>query len=60
MPYVATSIAGLLVVESTLRGLPGITRREVEMTSSQYGLYAQGDTRVTMDGTKGCQPARGS
>ena len=30
------------------------------MTSSQYGLYAQGDTRVTMDVTKGCQPARGS
>ena len=30
------------------------------MTSSQYGLYALGDTRVTMGGTKGCQPARGS
>ena len=30
------------------------------MTSSQYGLYAQGNTRVTMDTTKGCQPARGS
>ncbi len=30
------------------------------MTSSQYGLYALGYTRVTMDGTEGCQPARGS
>ncbi len=30
------------------------------MTSSQYGLYALGYTRVTMGGTKGCQPARGS
>ena len=48
------------VKESTLRRLPGITRRKVEMTSSQYGLYALGDTRVTMGETKGCQPARGS
>ena len=30
------------------------------MTSSQYGLYAWGYTRVTMGGTKGCQLARGS
>ena len=45
---------------STLRRLPGITRRKVEMTSSQYGLYALGDTRVTMGKTEGCQPARGS
>ena len=30
------------------------------MTSSQYGLYALGDTRVTMGKTEGCQPARGS
>ncbi len=44
----------------TLGGLPGITRRKVEMTSSQYGLYALGYTRVTMAGTKGCQPVRGS
>ena len=28
------------------------------MTSSQHGLYAWGHTRATMDGTKGCQPAR--
>ena len=60
MPYVAILVGSLLSAESTLRGLPGITRRKVEMTSSQYGLYAQGDTRVTMDVTKGCQPARGS
>ncbi len=30
------------------------------MTSSPHGLYIQGDTRDTMDGTEGCQPARGS
>ncbi len=30
------------------------------MTSSPHGPYAQGNTRVTMDGTEGCQPARGS
>ena len=34
--------------------------RKEEMTSSQYGPYAQGDTRATMAGTKGCEPARGS
>ncbi len=30
------------------------------MMSSQYVPYVQGYTRVTMAGTKGCQPARGS
>ena len=30
------------------------------MTSSHHGLYAQGHTRATMGGTKGCEPARGS
>ncbi len=30
------------------------------MTSSPHGLYIQGDTRDTMDDTKGCEPARGS
>ena len=30
------------------------------MTSSPHGLDAQGYTRATMAGTKGCQPARGS
>ena len=30
------------------------------MTSSPHGLYAQGHTRATMAGTKGCKPARGS
>ena len=29
-------------------------------TSSHHGLYAQGYTRATMVGTKGCEPARGS
>ncbi len=30
------------------------------MTSSHHGPYAQGDTRATMAGTMGCDPARGS
>ena len=30
------------------------------MTSSHHGLYVQGYTRATMDGTKRCKPARGS
>jgi hypothetical protein len=30
------------------------------MTSSQHGLYIQGDTHATMAGTKGGEPARGS
>ena len=30
------------------------------MTSSPHGPYVQGYTRATMDGTEGCQPARGS
>ena len=30
------------------------------MTSSHHGLYVQGYTRATMDGTKRCQPAKGS
>jgi hypothetical protein len=28
------------------------------MTSSPHGPYAQGYTRATMAGTKGCEPAR--
>ncbi len=28
------------------------------MTSSPHGLYAEGYTRATMAGTKGCNPAR--
>ena len=28
------------------------------MTSSHHGPYAQGYTRATMAGTKGCEPAR--
>ena len=30
------------------------------MTSSHHGLYAQGHTRATMGGTKGCNTARWS
>ena len=30
------------------------------MMSSHHGLYVQGYTRATMDGTKRCKPARGS
>ena len=29
------------------------------MTSSPHGLYAQGYTRATMGGTKGCNPREG-
>ena len=35
-------------------------RRKVGMTSSQHGLYVQGYTRATMDGTKRSKPARES
>ena len=28
------------------------------MTSSHHGPYVQGDTRATMDGTEGSEPAR--
>ncbi len=28
------------------------------MTSSPHGPYVQGYTRATMDGTKGCEPAK--
>lgn len=44
----------------TLRRLPVTNRRKVGMTSSPHGLYAQGYTRATMGGTKGCHPARAS
>ena len=33
-------------------------RRKVGMTSSPHGPYAQGYTRATMAGTKGCKPAK--
>ena len=35
-------------------------RRKVGTTSSPHGLYVQGYTRATMDGTKGRELARGS
>ncbi len=37
-----------------------VTESKVRTTSSQRGPYALGYTHVTMDATKGCQPARGS
>ncbi len=37
-----------------------LNRRKVGMTSSPHGLYAQGYTRATMTGTKGCNTARWS
>src|SRR6266853_3339685 len=45
---------------ATIRRPPAISWRKVGMTSSPHGLYVQGYTRATMDGTKGRQPARGS
>ena len=35
-----------------------INRRKVGTTSSHHGPYGQGDTRATMAGTKGGNPAR--
>ena len=37
-----------------------VKRRKVGMTSSHHGPYAQGYTRATMAGTKGCKTARWS
>ena len=37
-----------------------ISRRKVGMRSSHHGSYAQGYTRATMAGTKGCNTARWS
>ena len=45
---------------STLRELPGLTRRKVGTTSSHHGLYVQGYTRATMVGTKGSKIVRSS
>src|SRR5678810_1154380 len=42
----------------TLARLPTLSRRKVGMTSSTHGPYAQGYTRATMVGTKGCELAR--
>ena len=42
----------------TLSRLPVISRRKVRMTSSHHAPYALGDTRATMAGTKGRDPAR--
>ncbi|CAA7013179.1 unnamed protein product [Microthlaspi erraticum] len=42
----------------TLNRLPVISRRKVRMTSSHHAPYALGDTRATMAGTKGRDPAR--
>ena len=44
----------------TLERLPGLTRRKVGLTSSQYVPYVQGYTRNTMENTKGCESARWS
>ncbi len=44
----------------TLGRLPVVSRKKVGMTSSPHGPYAQGYTRATMAGTKGCNAARWS
>src|SRR5438309_6431714 len=44
----------------TLKRLPVKNRRKVGMTSSPHGLYVQGYTRTTMDGTTSRKLARGS
>ncbi len=50
----------LLVILTSLGKLPAMSWRKVGTTSSHHGPYAQGYTRATMVGTKGCKPARGS
>ena len=50
----------VLQLIGTLRRPPAISWRKVGTTSSHHGLYVQGYTRATMDGTKRCKPARGS
>ncbi len=37
-----------------------LSGRKVGTTSSHHGLYTQGYTRATMDGTKGCETVRWS
>ena len=44
----------------TLERLPVTNRRKVGTTSSHHGPYAQGYTRATMAGTKGCNAAKWS
>ena len=44
----------------TLKRLPTQVERKVGTTSNHHGPYAQGYTRATMDGTKGCDTARWS
>ena len=39
----------------TLVRLPAQAERKEGMTSSHHGPYAQGYTRATMAGTKGCE-----
>src|SRR6266478_3576473 len=46
--------------EGTLCGLLRITERKVGMTSSPHGLYVQGYTRVTMQGTTVANPRGGA
>ncbi len=48
------------VKSDTLMGLPVTSRRKVGMTSSQHGLYVQGYTRATMDGTEGSETRGGA
>ena len=43
------------VMVGTLARLPAQAERKEGMTSSHHGPYAQGYTRATMVGTKGCE-----
>jgi hypothetical protein len=42
----------------TLDRLPAQAERKEGMTSSHHGPYAQGYTRATMAGTKGCEAVK--
>ncbi len=60
-PQRAQPLSCVAIIQlGTRRRPPAISWRKVGMTSSPHGLYVQGYTRATMDGTNRRKPARGS
>ena len=55
-PYAVLPAPGV----GTHSGLPVTNRRKVGTTSNHHAPYVLGDTRATMAGTDGSEPARGS
>src|SRR5258707_4670579 len=61
VPQRAQPLSCVAIIQlGTRRRPPAISWRKVGMTSSPHGLYVQGYTRATMDGTNRRKPARGS